>query len=383
MIKIVLTGGGTGGHLFPLIAVARKLSELTRAQNLGELNVYYLGPGLFLESSLAREEMNFYYKILVAGKFRRYFSLMNFVDLFKIVIGLIQALWYVWVIMPDAIFSKGGYGSVGVIIVGWLYRIPILIHESDSVPGLTSRVLSYFATIVAVSFNEAAVYLPKEKTYFTSEAIRDVFFELPKPDLERSRLHLVTQKPLVLILGGSQGAQKINDIILDILPKLLTVAEVIHQTGDRNFEAVLKESKVALESASNDLLNSYHPVNFLVESEYVAAMHSADLVISRAGAGSIFEIAASKKASILIPITISANDHQRKNAYIFGGNGRAEVIEEVNLTPHLIMSVINSILNNLEKKRSMEEKAGKFITVTDAARLIAQALLNLTQNETK
>jgi len=377
MIKVILTGGGTGGHLFPLVAVSRKLNELAQTQNLGELNVYYLGPGLFLESILEREKINFHYKILAAGKLRRYFSLMNFVDLFKIITGLIQALWHVWVIMPDAVFSKGGYGSVGVVIAGWLYRIPIIIHESDSVPGLTNRILSRFAMLIAVSFNEAAAYFPKEKTYFTGEAVRDAFFEPPKPDIERPRLHLETQKPTVLVLGGSQGAQKINDIILDILPKLLTVAEIIHQIGDKNFETVLKESKVALEGVPNDLLNSYHPVNFLIEPEYVAAIHSADLVISRAGAGSIFEIAASKRASILIPISISANDHQRKNAYIFGSGGRAEVIEEVNLTPHLIMSVINSILNNPEKKKNMEEKAGQFIIVTDTARLIAQALLNL------
>ena len=125
-----------------------------------------------------------------------------------------------------------------------------------------------------------------------------------------------------------------------------------------------------------ELVVAYHPVNFLVEPEYVAAMHSADLIISRSGAGTIFEIAASGKASILIPITDSAADHNRRNAYVFAENGRAEVIEEANLTPNLLLSVINSILNNPEKKKSMEEKAKKFST-PEAAKLIAQALLNL------
>ncbi|MDO8676569.1 MAG: UDP-N-acetylglucosamine--N-acetylmuramyl-(pentapeptide) pyrophosphoryl-undecaprenol N-acetylglucosamine transferase [Candidatus Azambacteria bacterium] len=376
MIRIVLTGGGTGGHLFPLVAVSRKLNELARSSDLGEPEIYYLGPGLFLESSLEREEMNFHYKIIMTGKWRRYFSFKNFIDFFKIGIGLLQALYEVWRIMPDVIFSKGGYGSFGPVIAGWIYRIPIILHDSDSVPGLTNKILARFALLVAISFNEAADHFPKNKTYFTGEAIRDAFFLPPKPETERPLLHLTSQRPTMLILGGSQGAQKINDIVLDILPDLLNMAEVIHQTGDENYLSVLGESKVALAGLSGELLASYHPVNFLVEPEYIAAYHSADLVISRSGAGSIFEIAASGKASIIIPITDSANNHQRKNAYIFASDGRAEVIEESNLTPRLLMSVIGTILNNPGKKKSMEEKARKFAT-PDAAKLIAQALLNL------
>lgn len=376
MIRIVLTGGGTGGHLFPLVAVARKFIELAEAGNFGKPEIYYLGPGLFLESSLEREEMNFHYSTLITGKWRRYWSIKNFVDIFKIIIGIFQALWKVWVIMPDVIFSKGGYGSVATVFSGWLYRIPIILHESDSVPGLANKMLSPFATFIAVSWNEAAERFPRDKTYFTGEAVRDSFFELPKPEKDRALLHLTTQKPVVLVLGGSQGAQKINDIILDILPKLLEAAEVIHQTGDENYNSVFSESRIVLEGVAGDMLISYHPVSFMVEPEYVAAVRSADLIISRSGAGSIFEISAAGRASILIPITNSPSDHSRRNAYIFSGGGRAEVIEENNLTPNLILSVINSILNNPEKKKKMEEKSKEFAT-PEAAKLIAQALINL------
>ncbi len=362
--------------MFPLVAVSRKLNEICRTENLGEPEIYYLGPGLFLESSLEREAINFHYSILMTGKWRRYFSFKNFTDLFKIAIGIIQALWKVWLIMPDVIFSKGGYGSIATVLAGWLYRIPIIIHESDSVPGLANRLLAPFATLLAVSFNEAASHLPEKKTYFTGEAVRDLFFAPPEPEKERAILHLTTEKPVVLILGGSQGAQKINDIILDILPNLLEAAEVIHQTGDSNYNGVLSESKVVLEGSTGEQLISYHPVSFLVEPEFVAAMHSADLIISRSGAGTIFEIAASGKAAILVPITDSPSDHNRRNAYIFADNARAEVIEEANLTPNLLVSVIRSILSNPEKKKAMEEKARKFAT-PDAAKLIAQALLNL------
>jgi len=376
MIKIMLTGGGTGGHLFPLVAVSRKINEICQAESLGEPEIYYLGPGLFLESSLEREAMNFHYSILMTGKWRRYFSLKNFTDLFKIAFGIIQALWKVWLIMPDVIFSKGGYGSIAAILAGWLYRIPIIIHESDSIPGLANRLLAPFATLMAVSFNEAASYLPEKKTYFTGEAVRDSFFSPSELEKERAILHLTTKKPIIFVLGGSQGAQKINDIILDILPNLLEAAEVIHQTGDSNYNGVLNESRVVLRGLTGEQLISYHPVNFLIEPEFVAAMHSADLIISRSGAGTIFEIAASGKAAILVPITDSPGDHNRRNAYVFADNGRAEVIEEANLTPNLLISVIRSILSNPEKKKTMEEKAKKFAT-PDAARLIAQALLNL------
>ena len=377
MIRIILTGGGTGGHLFPLVAVARKIVELAKAGDYGEPEIYYFGPGLFLESSLEREEMNFHYTVLVTGKWRRYMSFKNFTDLFKILVGFIQALWKVWSVMPDVIFSKGGYGSVATVLAGWLYRIPIILHESDSAPGFANRLLAPFATFIAVSFSEAAGYFPKSKTYFTGEAIRDAFFTVsPNPEKERALLHLTTEKPVILVLGGSQGAQKINNIILDVLPNLLEKAEVIHQTGDENYNGVFNESRVVLESVTGTELISYHPVNFLVEPEYVAAVHSADIVISRSGAGSIFEIAAAGKASILIPIADSPNDHARRNAYIFGSDGRAEIIEETNLTPNLMISVIASILNNPEKKKKMEERAREFAT-PEAAKLIAQALFNL------
>ena len=375
-MRIMLTGGGTGGHLFPLVAVSRKINEICRAENLGEPKIYYLGPKLFLESSLAREEMNFSYTILATGKWRRYFSFKNFIDLFKIGAGIIQALWHVWIVMPDVIFSKGGYGSVATVFAGWLYCIPIVMHESDSVPGLANRWLAPFATLVAVSFNEAAEFLPKDKTYFTGEAVRDSFFKPAMPEKERALLHLTTDKPVILVLGGSQGAQKINDIILDILPNLLEMCEVIHQTGDSNYKSVLNEAKVALDGLDGARFISYHPVNFLLEEEYLAAMHSADLVISRSGAGAIFEIAAMGRASILVPIADSPADHNRRNAYVFADNGRAEVVEESNLTPSLLLSVIRSILSNPEKRKTMEEKAKKFAT-PNAAELIARALLNL------
>ncbi len=376
MIKILMTGGGTGGHLFPLVAVSRKINEICRNENLGEPQIYYIGPGLFLESSLEREAMNFHYSIITTGKWRRYFSFRNFIDLFKIGIGVIQALWKVWLIMPDAIFSKGGYGSIAAVFAGWLYRIPIIIHDSDSVPGAANRLMAPFADFIAVSFREAADYFPKNKTYFTGEAVRDAFFAPFDPERARALLHLTSKKPVIFILGGSQGAEKINSITLDILPQLAEAAEIIHQTGDANYNEVANESRVVLEGAGGIKLMSYHPVNFLLEPEFVAAMKIADLIISRTGAGTIFEIAAAGKASILIPISNSPGDHNRRNAYIFADNGRAEVIEEANLTPNLLLSVIRSILNDPEKKRTMEEKARQFAT-PDAARLIAQALINL------
>lgn len=374
-MRIVLTGGGTGGHLFPLVAVSRKINELAKEGNLGEAEIYYLGPEPFLESSLEREEMNFHHSILITGKWRRYWSIKNFVDIFKILAGFLEALWKLLVIMPDVIFSKGGYGSVTTVLAGWLYRIPIILHESDSVPGLANRLMATFATFIAVSWNETAKYFPREKTYFTGEAVRDAFFEEPK-EKERALLHLTENMPTILILGGSQGAQKINDIILDILPNLLNMYQVIHQTGDENYNSVFNESRVILKEMTKEQATLYHPVNFMVEPEYIAAIHSADLVISRSGAGSIFEIAASSKASILIPITNSPNDHAKRNAYIFSDGGRAEVIEESNLTPNLILSVISGILNNPEKKKKMEALAKEFAT-PNAAKLIAQALINL------
>lgn len=368
-MRILLTGGGTGGHIFPLFAVVKEIKKIEQSKNLVK-PISFLFIGALDKSS--KELFDLYgipAKTIPSGKFRRYFSLMIFLDFFRICLGIIQSFWKVLLFMPDVIFSKGGYGSVPVAIVGWFYRIPIIIHDSDAKPGLANRFTSLFAKRVAVSFEEAKSYFKDYKVAVTGNPVRE---DMVSGNREKAKQHfgINSEKPVLLVLCGSQGAKKINDIIIDILPQLLEDLEIIHQTGEKNYEYV-KEKAGSLRA---ELVGAYHPVPFIKE-ELKDVFAVADLVLSRSGS-TINEIAFVGKPSILIPLSNSASNHQRENAYIFARAGASVVIEEQNLTPHLLLSKIKELLNDKELLKAMSEKARK-IARPEAAKIIAKEVYKL------
>ena len=227
-MRIVLTGGGTGGHLTPLVAVADKLKL-----KLGpEADILYVGSGAKLEKQIMAQE-GIPAKFVVSGKMRRYFSFQNFVDFFKVPIGIIQSLWILLRFMPDVIFSKGGYVAVPIVLAAWIYRIPIMIHESDSAPGMANQFLSKFANRIALAYPSAEQYFPKEKVALTGNPVR---FQVTEGDpiILRKELGFTEARKTLLVLGGSQGSQVINQAIVKILPKLLQHFQVIHQTGEEH-----------------------------------------------------------------------------------------------------------------------------------------------------
>ncbi|TSC53680.1 MAG: hypothetical protein LiPW39_139, partial [Parcubacteria group bacterium LiPW_39] len=340
-MRIVLTGGGTGGHLFPIIAVARELKNLVQ-QNVfqippGEgatIEFMFIGPETIGEEMLASEGI--VHKTIMAGKFRRYPSMQNIFDIFKIPLGFLQSLWHLFFFMPNVVFSKGGYGSVPVVLAAWVYHIPILIHESDAVPGVANKFCAKFSKRVAISFNEAAKYFKEGKTALTGNPVRSGILGGSK-EQAKNIFGLSGQKPVLLILGGSQGAQALNDVVFEALPSLLGRCEIIHQCGPNNLDSI----KQLLE---NKIPAGYFLYPFLNEEELRQAYGAADLIISRAGAGSIAEISALAKPSILVPLPNSAADHQNKNALEFAHFGATIVLEQMNLTPHLFQSQIFSLL---------------------------------------
>ena len=230
-MRILFTGGGTGGHIFPIIAI-KKAFEGDKG-----LKFYYLGPNSFARENLTGQEIKT--KFILAGKLHRYFNLQFPIELFKTFIGIIQSFWHLFSIMPDIIFSKGGYGSFPVVFVGWIYRIPIILHESDSAPGLANRILAKFANKIILSFTGSKVYFPKqqEKLVLIGNPIRE---ELTRGDKNQGKrlFKISSEKPVILIIGGSQGAQKINETALYTLPRLLEIVEIIHMTGERNAKDV-------------------------------------------------------------------------------------------------------------------------------------------------
>lgn len=349
-MKIVFTGGGTAGHIFPILAIIRELRNIYPG---ADLKIFYAGPENKHGAVLLSQE-NVKVKNILCGKFRRYASLKNIPDFFKALFGIFQSIFWLFFTAPDIIFSKGGYGSLPIAFGAGFLRIPFILQESDIVPGLTSKITSKWALEIFTSFRDTE-YFPKSKTTCLGNPIRLVLLGGSKE--EAKKIFHLSDRPLLLILGGSQGAQSINQLIIEVLPELLNNFEIIHQTGIANQKQVQAEADIIL---TKEQLAFYHSFAFLNETQLKHSLAACDLVISRAGAGAIFEIAAAKKPMILIPLLGSAQDHQAKNAYKLSELGAAEVIEEQNLKPHLFLQRLNLLFDSPENLAAMSESAAAF-----------------------
>lgn len=380
-IRIALTGGGTGGHIYPLIAVVEKLERISVEKGL-LMEIRYFGPNDMFRPAL--EDAGVKISTVFAGKIRRYFSFLNIVDIPKIGIGFFQALFKMYRFMPDVLFSKGGSGAFPMVLVAWFYRIPVIIHDSDAQPGLNNLFSARFAKRIAVSFEKALSYFDAKKTACVGNPIRDSLLSgKPEQKFAKEKLGFDPEKPLVLFWGGSQGAKRINDLVITDLKNLINETQVLHQTGITNFSEVQRLSKSIIpkalpkENISGDMpikeAVSYLPVPYLEQVELKLALAAADLVVARAGSN-IFEIAAYSKPSILIPLPESANDHQRVNAYEFGKTGAAKVIEEANLLPGIFMNEIKNTLENKELLGRMSLASGNFFR-PQAAEVLAEEIL--------
>lgn len=368
-IKIYLTGGGTGGHLAPLVAVAREIKKLSKE----EVELKYLGPRDIWTETFLKEESIKIIEIF-AGKLRRDFSpksiILNILDLINLPIGFLQSFFYLLFSRPNLIFSKGGFGSFPVVLAAFILRIPIFLHESDSIPGLANRICAKFAKKIFISF-ENTPFFSKKKTVFVGNPIRSEILKVNEKEA-KEYFKITGEKPVLFILGGSQGAQRINDFCLLILPQLLETFEIIHQTGFAHFEKMKKAANILLR---DEMKKYYHPFPFLKEKELGMAYLLSDLIVARAGAGVIFEIAAFGKPSILIPLPEAAQDHQAQNAYIFAKTGAAIVIEQNNLKPGLFVGILQSLISDKNKIEEMKRAAKKFAK-PDAGEKIAKEIFS-------
>jgi len=379
-MKILLTGGGSGGHFYPVIAVAEALNQLSKKEHLIESQLFYMAPEPYNEGLLFDNKIKF--KKSPAGKWRRYFSFLNFLDIFKTGWGILKAIWIVFYIYPDVIFGKGGYASFPALFAGKILGIPVIIHESDAIPGKANLWASKFAKRIAVSYSEAADHFPKtyqNKIAHTGNPIRKEILS-PLEEGAREFLKLEKSLPVIFIIGGSLGAQLINNLIIDSLPHLVSKYEIIHQTGKNNFNDVKKRAAAML--FQNQFKTRYHPFDYLNTDALAMAAGASDLVISRAGS-TIFEIASWAKPSILIPIPDSGGDHQRKNSFSYARSGAAVVIEEDNLKrSNILVSEIERIMGDKETRQNMSKAAEKFAR-KNAAEVIAQEIINLALEHAK
>ena len=370
-MKILFAGGGTGGHFYPIIAVVDAVKEIADREHLGPIDLYYMSDSPIDKYLLTKTGLS--YIEVKTGKRRTYFSLQNYLDVFKTLFACVIATWKLFVLYPDIVFGKGGYASFPAMFAARLLRIPVVIHESDIIPGRVNRWIAPYAAKIAVSYPEAINYFShRDRVALTGQPIRKILLEIPTDD-PFEKFALEPGIPLILILGGSQGAEKINENVIDILPRLIPKYQIIHQTGEENYDWMRKRAAGAL--GDDPLRGRYHPVPFLDEKELRLAAKGASLIISRAGS-TIFEIALWGIPSILIPLRIARDDHQRENAYSYAQTGAATIIEEQNLKPELFSSVIDAILTDPVRQATMIEGTKKFAT-TDAADKIAQALLSI------
>ncbi len=375
-MRIVFTGGGTGGHFYPIIAVAQKLSSLLEREKIANVELFYMSTEPYDERLLFDNKITF--KRITAGKSRTYFSFENFTDIFKTAWGVVRAIFQMFALYPDVVFSKGGFASFPVLVAARFFRIPVIIHESDSAPGRVNAWAGKFAQKIALSYVEAAKSFPVGRTEVTGNPIREDIIRPTGKDAFME-LGLDPQVPVILVLGGSQGAQKINSHMVTISPRLIEKYQVIHQAGEANVAEVqmlingLLTRGVYESHEGNPHASRYRVYGYLDTQTMKLAAEAATIVVSRAGSA-IFEIAVWQKPAILIPITESNADHQRKNAFAYARAGGAVVIEEANMTPNILMSEIDNLINDDVKRAQMKESAKAFAH-HDAAEKIAEQIV--------
>ncbi|MDR3558476.1 MAG: UDP-N-acetylglucosamine--N-acetylmuramyl-(pentapeptide) pyrophosphoryl-undecaprenol N-acetylglucosamine transferase [Candidatus Pacebacteria bacterium] len=373
-MKILFTGGATGGHFYPIIAVAEAIEDKVIEKRLLKPKLYFMAPTKYNPRALFDHEIEFVY--VPAGKIRRYFSILNFTDFFKTASGVLIAIVKMYMIYPDIVFGKGGYGSFPALLAAKLLRIPVVIHESDSGPGRVNAWAGKFAKRIAISYPSAANYFKKssEKAViaFTGSPVRKEV-SAPLTNGAHEFLNLENDTPVILVIGGSQGAQSINDTVLDALPELVKKYQIIHQTGRKNFDTVKDVAKATLKDSQ--FAYRYHPFDYLNDLAMRMSAGAADIVVSRAGS-SIFEIALWKKPSIIIPLPTSISHDQTGNAFDYAKTGAAIVIEENNLTSHILVAEIDRIMANPHIRELMSEGAASFAK-PDAAAKIAEVILDL------
>lgn len=352
----MLVGGGTGGHVTPLLAVAEELLD----RGAEAENIY-----LITDKDSAKKDYIQGHRInlltIVSGKFSRFLTIYNLFAPFLVFWGFLESLYLLLRIRPQVIFAKGAYLSAPMIIAAWILRVPIYLHESDSVMGASNKRMLSFAEAVFVSF-PIDIYQGalQNKLKFSGLPIRKRFFEIETGELSDKK---------IMIMGGSQGSEKINFLMGERIEKYLGKFEIYHICGEKHFEKFhLIRSKL-----TSELQKRYHLYGFL-GTEIERKVSSADLIISRAGATSLFELAALGKPSLLIPLPSAAANHQLRNAEIFEMEKAAKVIHESKINEEILYDEVNKLMKDREKREKLARNIKKF-SRENAAKIIADYLL--------
>lgn len=363
-----ITGGGTGGHIYPAIAICDALKK-----DIETKEIYYIGNSKNLEFEITKKLGYKFLGVNVSGMPRKFgFKLIKW--FFELQLAIVKALYYIKKYKPDAIFGTGGYVSAPALFAAGLEGVPFMIHDSDAQPGIVSKYIAPNAKCVSLAFEVSKQFINSNNIHVNGNPIREEFKTLSK---EEARKKLGLENKLTLcIMGGSQGAKSINDATIEILRELSLRynLQIIFQTGKKNYDKVffkLKEIYPEFEKDKNIILKPYF-------DNMVTILKASDIAVSRAGSLSISELCACGIASILVPYPHAAADHQRKNAKYMQEKQTALYLEDADATGDTLLKLIEDLLDNKEKLKTIQNNASSLAKL-DATQNIVDQLKGIIQ----
>ncbi len=372
-MRVLISGGGTGGHIYPALAVAQQLQQQYNA------DILYLGSDDGLETRLV-PAAGLYLKTVQAGKLQRFLSWRTVAGVARVPVGMAQATGIVRAFRPDVAFTSGGYVAVPAGLAARLNGVPLLMHQQDVPPNLSNKLLAPLATRISVAFADSLRYFPAQKTVQLGNPIRQAILDIRDVSLQQARTELgfIPHIPLVLVTGGSQGARHLNQMVCHALPELLKQCQVLHISGSNLFHETQNLAEQTLTGIENEMRQRYRLEPYMDE-EMPSALQAADLVLCRSGASVLSELAVLGKPSILVPLPPAiGGSPQEANAAMFQREQAAEVILNNLLKPELMIERITYILSQQGCLQAMS-KAASTLAKPNATQEIVETLVTLTK----
>lgn len=374
-MRVVISGGGTGGHIYPALAVATQLRDQYNADLL------YLGSDDGLEADLV-SAAGFHMEMVKAGKLRRYISWHTLKGIGRVPVGMAQAMSIVRKFRPHVAFTSGGYVAVPTGLAARLNGVPLLMHQQDVPPNLSNRLIAPLATQISVTFADSMHYFPAHKTVHLGNPVRKEILDICQitPQQARHELGFATEVPLLLVTGGSQGARSLNQVIVKALPELLKIYQILHISGNKLFAETHMASDELLATIDARDRQRYHLVPYMSDGMPMA-LQAAELVICRAGAATLSELAVLGKPSILVPLPPAiGGSPQEVNAETFASQQAAEVMRNADLKPELLVERVQHITTSPAGLRSMANAVRSFARPT-ATHDIVEAIIGIAKTK--
>jgi len=370
-MRVLVSGGGTGGHIYPALAIATSLRTQYQAE------ILFLGSDDGLEKEIV-PAAGFALATVKAGKLRRYVSLETITGVMRVPLGMFQAISIVRKFRADVAFTSGGYVAVPAALASRLNGVPLLMHQQDVPPNLSNRLAAPLATRISVAFADSLPYFPARKTLLLGNPIRQAMLDAREtsPQAARAELGLEAGLPLLLVTGGSQGARHLNAMVCQALPGLLACCQVLQISGKDLYNETRAQADSLLAGQDETLRKRYHLVAYLNE-EMPLALQAADLVLCRSGASTLSELALLGKPAILVPLSPAVGGPaQQENAAMFERKGAASVISNDNLKPEILVERVLSLIASNAQITAMARSANTFAR-PDATQDITQELVRI------